>query len=88
MTHRNLTSTSLNDISDKPEKDQVSFGFRLRLVMCMVRSWMLGKGAPTIKLKQKKRASKVSTVFPSPVTGSSTFEAPALENSRLNSCKA
>lgn len=45
MTHRNLTSTSLNDISDKPEKDQVSFRFRLRLVMCMVRSWMLGKEA-------------------------------------------
>lgn len=27
MTHRNLTSSSLNDISDKPEKDQVSRDF-------------------------------------------------------------
>lgn len=27
MTHRNLTSSSLNDISDKPEKDQVSKEF-------------------------------------------------------------
>jgi len=43
MTHRNLTSSSLNDISDKPEKDQVSFRSSLRLVACMVRSWMLGK---------------------------------------------
>lgn len=43
MTHRNLTSTSLNDISDKPEKDQVSFRFRLHLVMCVVRSRVLGK---------------------------------------------
>lgn len=43
MTHRNLTSTSLNDISDKPEKDQVSFRFRLHLVMCVVRSQVLGK---------------------------------------------
>lgn len=29
MTHRNLTSSSLNDISDKPEKDQVSKEFLL-----------------------------------------------------------
>ena len=42
MAHRNLTSTSLNDISDKPEKDQVSFRFRRRLVMRTVRSWMAG----------------------------------------------
>lgn len=43
MAHRNLTSTSLNDISDKPEKDQVSCRFRPRLVVCVVRSWMLGE---------------------------------------------
>ncbi|NXV51858.1 S4A4 protein, partial [Uria aalge] len=65
MAHRNLTSTSLNDISDKPEKDQVSFSLRLRLVMCTVRSWMLGN---TVKRKEKKRVNKVSRVFLSPVT--------------------
>lgn len=42
MAHRNLTSTSLNDISDKPEKDQVSSS--LLSGMCLERSWMLGKG--------------------------------------------
>lgn len=34
MAHRNLTSSSLNDISDKPEKDQVSQGF---LLLCNIR---------------------------------------------------
>uniref|UniRef100_A0A663MMV1 Anion exchange protein n=1 Tax=Athene cunicularia TaxID=194338 RepID=A0A663MMV1_ATHCN len=31
MTHRNLTSTSLNDISDKPEKDQLKNKFMKKL---------------------------------------------------------
>lgn len=44
MAHRNLTSTSLNDISDKPEKDQVSSRSSLLLGMCLERSCMLGKG--------------------------------------------
>lgn len=44
MAHRNLTSTSLNDISDKPEKDQVSSRPSLFLGMSLERSWMLGKG--------------------------------------------
>lgn len=28
MTHRNLTSSSLNDISDKPDKEQVRLEFQ------------------------------------------------------------
>lgn len=56
MTHRNLTSTSLNDISDKPEKDQVSSRFGLGLVMCTVRSWMVGKEALYRKTEAEEEA--------------------------------
>lgn len=55
MAHRNLTSTSLNDISDKPEKDQVSSRSSLLSGMCLERSWMLGKGLLcTLALKKKR----------------------------------
>lgn len=43
MTHRNLTSSSLNDISDKPEKDQVSKDFsslKLKIDCVSRRCWV------------------------------------------------
>lgn len=43
MTHRNLTSSSLNDISDKPEKDQVRKDFssvKLQIDCVSERCWV------------------------------------------------
>lgn len=71
MAHRNLTSTSLNDISDKPEKDQVSS--RSSLLSGFGEELDVGERAPLYLSTEKEEGEQGEWVFLSPVTGSSTL---------------